>query len=1832
MKVTVYKGTLSALVVLALLVSGVPIMAGDPGSTVEAQVGASAEPLPDRLLNDVRRLQEEADEDGNVVVVVKLEGTSLLGIRQERGVEQLKQHATQTQKNLLHFLDRKGADVLNTFWLTNAVLARVPIGLLDDLARQPGVERLFENFMLTIPEPPDRDRLEGLSEEYTWGLDMIRVPEVWSILGSTGSGVRVAVSDTGVDMSHPDLAGKMWTDDLGDPTYPGGWIEFDGAGNIVPGSTPYDTASHGTHCSGTVLGGADSGIAIGVAPDAILMHALILPGGGGTFAQVVAGMEWSVEPFDQSGDPAGAPAHVHSMSWGAGGYHDAMIEPIANMRAAGVVPVPAIGNSLEGSSGSPGNVYQAFGIGATDIDDYVEWWSSGEEIHWPASHPEPYVKPDFSAPGVDVWSSVPGGYGYMSGTSMAAPHAAGTAALMLAANPTLTVDEIYEILKDTAVWYDRYYPEAPCTRYGWGRIDAFEAVAVAALDSGIEGVVTDADTDDPLEGAKVVVAETGHTRHTDASGHYRFYLLPGSYTLTASAFGYYEDTAEDVEVREDVFTSQGFGLTPKPSGFIAGTVTDVETGLPIEGATITVLDTPLSATTDQYGGYSLEAPVDTYDVRTWAWGYKRSMSYDVVVEENETVTVSFALEPTLVVAVLGDYQAQLIGLLMDNDISSHERDWDIIEDMGEYDVVVVNRRYDPGEDTFLEFLDAASDNEVGVVFTNSWPVEWEPYGISLLQWYLGDPAEQGDTYGQGHVYYRVTEAHPIFDGWEVGDDITIITGGWQDYAWFWDSSGHIIGSIGSEYGGIRGDSVTVRGYGKSLHVLLAGLAPQWDTNVSHWTKDAKTIFVNAVTFAALDSGIEGYVTDEETEAPLEGAKVWVNEMGQAAYTDETGFYRLHLSAGSYTVTAEAFGYYESTTEGVEVVEDVFTPQDFALELLPSGFIEGTVTDGDTGDPIKGAIVTLLDTPASTTTDEHGNYSIRAPEGTYDVRAWSWGYWPYTQYEVSVIVDDTMTVGFALEPGLVVAVLGDYRSQLIALLMENGISAEERGWDIVYDLGEYDAVVVNRPYYPGEETFLGFVDAAGDNEVGVVFTSSAWPQWESYGISLLQRYLGDPAGQDYTWAWSDVYYHVTECNPIFEGWDVGDTITIMESADHAYAWFWDYSGYTIGEVGHWYTVPWGDASEEPIPAPAGDAVALNAYGDSLHVLMAGLAPQPYTNLMHWTEDARTIFIRGVLVASGDIDLDLMVATSGLPTGVLGEDYHTSVSAIGGTRPYDWNIVDGALPPGLDFYAETGVISGTPTEVGTFAFTVQVTDDAQDTAIRELFITVIEWTEFITDPEGDQFDGYGPDIVGLDYHRTEDTIYFRVRTDTPVDPYDTANVMWLDLDLNPSTGYTSDAPYVPTNDIGADAVAHIGWPWWMHDTIEENWSLPVQAISQDRQSRMEPEQVLPASLSGGLYLWHPWYEYFYHVGDFPVFTDTHSFWFAIPLEMLDDDGTMSVVNVIGYPWEPTDVAPNEGHGITAMPLEVTITPPLPPGLTAVPYEVELEAVGGVLPYRWTMTAGGLPPGLALDVFAGIISGTPTTAGTFDFTVQVIDDVEHAATADLAITIGESPGIINKAMTDFSHGLAVDDAAGGRVGILEVQDPDTGEAVEVPVGAYNAEFHYDGSIVTVMEVHLTPPFDTGAFNINNPGGVTGFAGLSVDGAIAPVDLAFLTLRLVGSVHDQSQGTLVFTEIIDVDAEPLAPAPAEISHIYRRGDARADGEVNIADALWIAQYLAGMRGLGYGLDKVHPVNAASVNWDVPIDEINIADVLYICQYLVGLRDAYFNLIEAQSIKEVGK
>ena len=410
--------------------------------------------------------------------------------RRQRQRRTLEEAAEQVQRPVEAFARaRDGVEIVNQFWLANAVVLtvdtdRVP---LASVAQIQGVRQIHENIEVTVASG---HRGEGTTEtagpplmdhgQHTYGLEQIYVPDVWDEHGTQGEGIRIAVLDTGIDSDHQDL--ELYTDDPDDPTYPGGWAEIDSNGNVVGGSEPHDTGAHGTHVSGTVAGGDEGGEHIGVAPEAELMHGLVLPGGSGTFAQIVGGMEWALSED----------ADVINMSLAARGYASSFVEPMRNALTAGTLPVSAIANDGEGTSGSPGNLYDGLGVGASNASEDIWSGSSGELVDtdsdWgnnaPADWPDEYIVPDVAAPGQSVLSSIPGdSYQYYTGTSMASPHVAGVAGLMLAAADDPTPQQLVDALEETA-WKPDDWDEDDAqwaidgkdSRYGTGIVDAKAAV------------------------------------------------------------------------------------------------------------------------------------------------------------------------------------------------------------------------------------------------------------------------------------------------------------------------------------------------------------------------------------------------------------------------------------------------------------------------------------------------------------------------------------------------------------------------------------------------------------------------------------------------------------------------------------------------------------------------------------------------------------------------------------------------------------------------------------------------------------------------------------------------------------------------------------------------------------------------------------------------------------------------------------------------------------------------------------------------------------------------------------------------------------------------------------------------------------------------------------------------------------------------------------------------------------------------------------------------------------------------------------------------------------
>jgi len=279
-------------------------------------------------------------------------------------------------------------------------------------------------------------------------VPLIGADQVWSQVGATGTGVRIAVIDTGVDYGHPDLGS----------CFGAGCKVVGGFDFVNSDSDPMDDNGHGTHVAGII---AASGVVTGAAPNAqILAYKTLDAAGNGYFSDIIAALETAVDP---DGNPATDDgADVANLSLGGwGDPDDPLSQAVDRAVDTGIVVVVAAGNSgpPPQSVSSPGTARKAITVGATDKSDVIAYFSSRGPVIWQGGA---IFKPDIVAPGASIcssrWDSAWAGlecidqaHVAISGTSMATPHVAGAAAPLLDAHPDWTPAEVKMALRDTAL-------------------------------------------------------------------------------------------------------------------------------------------------------------------------------------------------------------------------------------------------------------------------------------------------------------------------------------------------------------------------------------------------------------------------------------------------------------------------------------------------------------------------------------------------------------------------------------------------------------------------------------------------------------------------------------------------------------------------------------------------------------------------------------------------------------------------------------------------------------------------------------------------------------------------------------------------------------------------------------------------------------------------------------------------------------------------------------------------------------------------------------------------------------------------------------------------------------------------------------------------------------------------------------------------------------------------------------------------------------------------------------------------------------------------------------
>ena len=437
-------------------------------------------------------LKEQADLSAARRLPTKLEKGAYV-------YNQLTQTARRTQAPLLAALQdlsrRSPGNVeYRSYWVANLIWVRGGSDLVQTLALRDDVAHLYANPQVRLEEPlaAGAQLAPNQPSGVEWNIQKVSAPEVWA-QGFTGQGVVIGGQDTGYAWAHPALKEKYrgWNGTSADHNY--NWFDAiaSGGGSCGPKSPePCDDWDHGTHTMGSMVGDDELGNQVGMAPGARWIGCRNMNVGVGTPETYTKCFQWFIAPTDLNDlnpRPDLAPDVINN-SWScptSEGCTDPNVlkSVVESVRAAGIVTVQSAGNRGTTGCGSvdqPAGTYDAsFTVGATDSGDMIAGFSSrgpsvidGIEL----------LKPDISAPGVNIRSSVKaGGYSYSSGTSMAAPHVAGLVALLISAQPALSgqVDQIEQLIMQNALPRTTNQicggipgTQVPNNTYGWGRIDA----------------------------------------------------------------------------------------------------------------------------------------------------------------------------------------------------------------------------------------------------------------------------------------------------------------------------------------------------------------------------------------------------------------------------------------------------------------------------------------------------------------------------------------------------------------------------------------------------------------------------------------------------------------------------------------------------------------------------------------------------------------------------------------------------------------------------------------------------------------------------------------------------------------------------------------------------------------------------------------------------------------------------------------------------------------------------------------------------------------------------------------------------------------------------------------------------------------------------------------------------------------------------------------------------------------------------------------------------------------------------------------------------------------
>lgn len=379
-------------------------------------------------------------------------------------------------------IDKGNIKNYQSLWIVNAFAAQINNAALHRLAALPQIESIRPDRNVTLSPGTATSELDDIimsgeegehTGEIPWNLQLINAPSAWQE-EITGKDITVAIMDTGVDQNHPALENK-YRGNMPGHSHATSWFDATDPSDGTEG--PRDPYGHGTHVAGIIMGGSPRE-PLGVAPDANWIGVNIFDDGTTWDSHITRAFQWLLAP---DGDPTNAP-QIINCSWASRPEYVSdylQWEILHNLEQAGIFVVFAAGNNGEQGPGSPASYPHAFCAGAlTKEDDTIKVapFSSRGPVTWQGMS---YIKPEITAPGTKIRSAwLNGEYRVLDGTSTAAAHVSGTAALLMNARPDMTPAEIGSSLKQTASWHHAWNEqgERPNGTYGYGLLDVAAAV------------------------------------------------------------------------------------------------------------------------------------------------------------------------------------------------------------------------------------------------------------------------------------------------------------------------------------------------------------------------------------------------------------------------------------------------------------------------------------------------------------------------------------------------------------------------------------------------------------------------------------------------------------------------------------------------------------------------------------------------------------------------------------------------------------------------------------------------------------------------------------------------------------------------------------------------------------------------------------------------------------------------------------------------------------------------------------------------------------------------------------------------------------------------------------------------------------------------------------------------------------------------------------------------------------------------------------------------------------------------------------------------------------